>query len=122
MPVDFTKQSHKSNLDYLRDYVAGNEEAIEFLDAVAAEIIDLKDQIKEAEDESNELEDKLDDLEHKFDEEKDYEGDIDTLFGPSESLRWSCQNYDVMELMEALDECIHRNVPIKKISAILRAL
>lgn len=52
----------KSNMDYLKEFIEGNEEALEFWDAVTKEIADLKDEVSDLESVNDQLEDKDDQI------------------------------------------------------------
>lgn len=56
-------KSEKTNMDYLRDCIEGNDEAIEFWDAVKDEIEEKDLLIIDLRDEVDTLEGKVDDLE-----------------------------------------------------------
>lgn len=85
----------KTNLDYLRDCIKGNDEAVEFLDAVVKEI-KVKDK------RISSLEDDCDCGEY---EEMSYENTIDTGMEP---LGWSCPNLGIISLMEIFEEKLEK--------------
>jgi len=85
----------KTNIEYLRDCIKGNEEANEFLDAVIKEI-KAKDKRVKA------LEDDCDCDEY---EDRSYENTIDTGMEP---LEWSCPNLGIISLMETFEEKLEK--------------
>lgn len=117
MPVDFTnKRKEKTNYEYLRDMLKGNEEGIEFLEGFDKE---MKNIIEEKETRITDLEIELDAAEGK---EPEYDNDTDIGFGFKESLRWSAHNLSVKSMMEELENCFERNLNPQQIEAVLRAL
>ena len=121
MPVDFTKKE-KTNYEYLEDILNGNEEALEFLEGYkqdndrALEL--LNEEIEELEDEVKCKGKELLEIQ----EEAEYEDEIKTGNGPSESIRWSAPNLAHKTMMEELDSAIGRGIPVQKIENILRSL
>ena len=124
MPV-FTKENEKTNVDYLRELIKGNDEANEFLDAIKDEldganelIKGLEDDIKTLESDKHELKTEIVNLE----EEKEYEDVIDTNMGPKEYIRWEAPNLAAKSMMEELGQAISMGIPLLKIEGVLRAL
>lgn len=56
-------KTEKTNMDYLKEFIKDNDEAIEFYDAVKNEIYEKDDYIQELRDEVSDLENKLDKIE-----------------------------------------------------------
>ena len=73
-------KTEKTNMDYLRDCIEGNDEAIEFWDAVKDEIEEKDLLIIDFKDEVSTLEGKVDDLEGELSEYEDMpDEDLETL-------------------------------------------
>lgn len=63
----------QSNIDELRKMIGGDEEMIEFLDAIEQGVGDLNDKAKELEDEVNDKDSEIHDLEAKIEDLEDSE-------------------------------------------------
>ena len=73
-------KAEKTNMDYLRDCIEGNDEAIEFWDAVKDEIEEKDLLIIDFKDEVSTLEEKVDDLDGELSEYEDMpDEDLETL-------------------------------------------
>lgn len=57
----------KTNMEYLREFIEGNDEAIEFWDAVSKEMEELEDENNNLKSEVNSLEEKVENLEDELD-------------------------------------------------------
>lgn len=119
------KKQQKSNVEYLRDYIAGNDEANEFLNAIESELSQKDEEISSLESDNHFNDLKINDLENEIEtleEEKEYEDTIDTKMGTKEAIRWQAPNQACKTMMEELDNAISRGVPLLKIENVLRAL
>lgn len=67
----------KSNMEYLREFLEGKDEAIEFLDAVAQDneesLEELKDEIADLKRDMDDKDEELSKLQEQLDEKPDYE-------------------------------------------------
>lgn len=99
MPVDFTKDNKKTNVEYLRDLLTKEyEEQLEFLEAI-------KDELEKKDEKIFELEGDLEVANEKDDdEESEFENSEDIMLGVRENLKWSCDNISVYGMMEVLVE------------------
>lgn len=98
----------QSNIDELRKMIGGDEEMIEFLDAIEQGVDDLNDNAKELEDEVNDKDSEIRDLESKIEAIEDREfGEM--IKTPSGSITFETDGSIHMEwIMEALRERIER--------------
>jgi hypothetical protein len=119
MPVDFTKDTKKTNVQYLRELITvGHEERIEFLESIETELVKKDERILELE---GELADAVD-TEEKESAEAEYTDVIDTKMGNNESIRFSAPNLACQTMMDELESAIDRGVSLLKIENVLRAL
>jgi hypothetical protein len=96
--------SNKSNIEYLKDICAGNDEALEFIEAIENDIYDLTSEKEDALDEIHKWEEKYDD------KKTDYPNTIDAGIG---HIHYDADNLQLQLVMEALDEKIKSVGPLK---------
>lgn len=109
MPVDFTKDTKKTNVQYLRELITvGHEERIEFLEAIETELDNKNERILELE---GELEEAGPD-ENAEQEEPEYANSEDIYLGSAEELKWDCANLAVQEMMEVLVKKVKKYGPL----------
>lgn len=105
-----TKKVEKTNVEYLRELIdKGQEERMEFLEAIENELSEAKDKISELEDQLETC--KEDSVEE--DEELEYENTIDVNMGPKDFLYWQCNNIAIQVLMEVFEEKLKKLGHIK---------
>lgn len=123
MSVDFTnKKKEKTNEDYLKEILSGNDEGLEFLLGFKK---DYENLLEDLQDELNEKKIKIDendDIIRELNDSADYEDVIDTRMGGLEGIRWSAPNLSAKLMMEELNEAISRGVSLMKIGNVLRSL
>lgn len=122
MSVDLTKnKKEKTNYQYLKDILAGNEEGLEFLEGFRSDydkvIENLNDEISAKEAEIDEKDTEITNL-----QEEDLNSRIDTKMGSTGEIKWQADNIACQSMMEELNEAISRGVSIQKIENVLRAL
>ncbi len=101
----------KTNVDYLRELIKGNEEANEFLDAIVNDQSRLISEIEYASETELDLNDEISTLKGEIRdlEGKNYRNYIDAGIG---NIGWEADALPLQSLMETLDE----NLNLKKIS------
>lgn len=122
MAVDFTnKKKSKTNYEYLKELLAGNNEGLEFLegfkDEKEKEIEELKDEVANKESEIDEKDTEITNL-----QEEELHDTIDTNLGATGKIKWQSDNIACQSMMEELENAISRGITIQKIEGILRAL
>jgi len=89
----------KTNVEYLRQCIKGNEKANEFLDAVVKEISEKNKKIESLKDDCN-----------CGCEELEYANVIKT---PSGDIRWEADNLQLIAIMESLEEKLKTTIPVE---------
>lgn len=110
----------KTNIDYLREFIVGNDEANEFLDGVVKDLDQLRSEVENASEESTDLEDQISNLkvEVRDLEGKNYRNYIDAGIG---TIGWESDSLPLQSLMETLEEKLKKHSPLK-IENLLNAL
>lgn len=93
----------KSNMDYLKEFIEGNEEALEFLEAIenehTDEVDDLKTQLEDKDEEISDLKSDLEDAKEEAD--RSYFEVIDCGIG---TIEYSTDNLKLQSIMEDFKE------------------
>jgi predicted nucleic acid-binding Zn-ribbon protein len=91
----------KTNMDYLKELIEGNEEALEFWEAVRDEITDLNDEVSNLEEEVEDKESKITKLENEL-LNTEFEGEvIDCGIG---TIEYRTDNLKLQSIMEDFKE------------------
>lgn len=123
MPVDFTnKKKEKSNYDYLKEALVGNTEGLEFLEGFKSDyekvVENLTDEISKKDEEIDEKDTTITEMGR----EAEYFEEVDTRLGANDNIRFDAPNLAAKNMMEELQNAIHRGISLVKIENILRAL
>lgn len=91
----------KSNMDYLKEFIEGNEEALEFWEAVRDEITDLNDEVSKLEEDVEDKESEITKLENEL-SNTEFEGEvIDCVIG---TVEYRTDNLKLQSIMEDFKE------------------
>jgi len=102
--------ANKSNIEYLREMLIGNDVANEWLDSIEKELDNEKDEVRR-------LELELNDLENQYSAEKSYWGEH-TIKTHQGDIRWDADNLQHIAIMEALGHKINYKSALEIESAI----
>lgn len=92
----------KTNIDYLREFIKDNDEAIEFLDAIENEITSLKDGVKNLETENNSCNSEINELMMEVEELR--QPDFETIDCGIGTIEWRADNLKLQQIMEDFAE------------------
>lgn len=107
--------SKKSNIDYLREQIKGNDEANEWLDAISKELDEAKGSVNLESAVAESLRGELDGFECGY-------GLSNTLDAGMGEINWQSDSPQLESMMEELGEAIDRGIIPVDIEGILRAL
>jgi archaellum component FlaC len=100
----------KTNFDYLREFISGNDEANEFLNAIEGELSEASAEIKEND---KLLEEKGDEIEKLEKEVGDLEEQIESPLADEitsiQTIRYEADNLQDQQTMETLKEAIEKH-------------
>jgi len=103
----------KTNFDYVRDFLKGNEEAMEFLDAAENDYRVVVNMINENGEYAKKQEEENENLLlriSRLEEEPIYPNEIIT---PSGNIGWNADNLQLIAIMESLEEKLKTTSPVE---------
>jgi len=103
--------SKKTNIQYLRELISDNDEAIEWLDAI-------QDELDESIKDNRYAEERITELRNQLEEYKTGEGLANQINTGMETLYWDCNNIAIEGLMEDFGDKLFKVGHIKVHEAI----
>jgi hypothetical protein len=96
----------KTNFEYLKDICAGNDEAIEFIEAAEKQHTDLQDLYKKEQEDNRSLTSENDELEGRVTEFEEGPAYPNTIKAGIGEINWQSDNLQLQLVMEALGQKI----------------